>query len=120
MTAIQFEAISRIKEQQSKYEEITPQWMVGEQLKEICEAEPDSAELILRDLYVPEMSLAEAEKKIKAWADKNRKGGAACVPPNKAEEILRDFYGLGGKRGAPAAPSRKTGAGLNLDLSDFL
>ena len=79
---------------QQKGREGTGPWMVGEQLKDICRREPFSAELIDKDLDVKEMSIVEAEKKIKAYADSHKKGSFACVPPNVAEEILRKFYGL--------------------------
>lgn len=87
-------AIRMIEEQQAKAKPRTPQWMVGEQLKDICRREPKSAELIAQDLQVKEMSIFEAEKKIKAFADKNRTGNFACVTPVEAEQILREFYGL--------------------------
>jgi hypothetical protein len=116
MTAAQERAFNIIAEQQKSLEEFTTPWMVGEQLKDICIREPDKAELISQDLAVPEMSLVNAEKKIKAWADKQKRtGGAVGVPPNVADGILREFYGLGepGERAS-------AGAGVNLDLADFL
>ena len=85
-------ALQKIAAQQGK--ESTPVWMVGEQLKDICRHEPRSAELVAQDLEVPEMSLAHCEKKIKAYADKHRQGGFACVIPSEAERIIREFYGL--------------------------
>ena len=117
------EALRLIEEQQKEAKEGTAAWMVGEQLKDICRAEPASAELIAQDLTVKKMSITEAEKRIKAWADKHKVGNFACVTPLRAELILREFYGLP-KRGentyaaAPvraAKPSRKV-----LDLSDFV
>lgn len=132
------EALRAIEAQQKEVKEGTAAWMVGEQLKDICRAEPASAELILQDLSVKEMSITEAEKKIKAWADKHRVGNFACVTPMRAEEILREFYkvnwpegtregGLGHgmpKRGenTPAAAPVKTAKASRkvLDLSDFV
>lgn len=87
-------AIAAIEEQQAKVKARSPQWMVGEQLKDICRREPKSAELIAQDLTVKEMSITEAEKKIKAFADKNKIGNFACVTPIEADKILREFYGL--------------------------
>lgn len=43
---------------QQKGAEGTAPWMVGEQLKEICLAEPGAAEIVSKDLDVKEMSLA--------------------------------------------------------------
>ena len=117
------EALRLIEEQQKEVKEGTAAWMVGEQLKDICRAEPASAELIAQDLTVKEMSITEAEKKIKAYSDAHRKGNFGCVPPNESDRILREFYGLP-KRGesTPAmAPVKAAKASRKvLDLSDFV
>lgn len=116
MTATQKMAFDIIAEQQKSLGEFSTPWMVGEQLKEICTREPDKAELIAQDLAIPEMSLVNAEKKIKAWADKQKRtGNGVGVPPNVAEGILREFYGLG-KPGERAA----TPGGVSLALEDYL
>jgi hypothetical protein len=112
-------AVEAIEKQQKSVKERSAPWMVGEQLKDICRQEPASAELIAQDLETPAMSLTEAEKKIKAFADGHKTGSFACVTPIEAENILREFYGLpmpdasGGKR--PAAPGQ-----VAIDLRDFL
>lgn len=107
------EAIGKLLEQQSRVKERSPQWMVAEQLMDICRAEPESAALLAQDLDVPEMSIVEAEKKIKAFADGHRTGNFACVTPAEADRILREFYGLpSGERDEPAPV-------LGLDLADF-
>lgn len=85
-------ALEKITAQQPK--ERTPVWMVGEQLKDMLRAEPHLAELVAQDLDVPELSLAQCEKKIKAFADAHKKGGFSCVIPSEAERIIREFYGL--------------------------
>lgn len=88
-------SVFEIIEAQQKGIENSPAWMVGEQLKEICAADPHCAELVEKDLEDPAMNLASAERQIKAWADKQKRhGNCVCVPPNKAEEIIRKFYGL--------------------------
>ena len=115
------EALRLIEEQQKAVKEGSAPWMVGEQLKDICRREPASAELIGQDLTVKEMSITEAEKKIKAFADKHKTGNFACVTPVQAEKILREFYGLpeaGAAESAPVKPERA--AGKVLDLADFL
>ena len=87
-------AVSLIEAQQAKVQYHSNQWAVGEQLKGICLREPKSAELIFQDLQVEEMSIVEAEKKVKAFADKRRKGNSSNVSLFEAEDILREFYGL--------------------------
>ena len=94
--------LQKITAQQPK--ERTPVWMVGEQLKDMLRDEPHLAELVAQDLDVKEMSLAECEKKIKAFADAHKRGGFSCVIPSEAERIIREFYGLPA-RGEPAGPA---------------
>jgi len=120
-------AIERIEAQQNGMEGTAP-WMVGEQLKEICHREPESAELIAQDLENADMSLKNAEKKIKAFADQHKTGNVACVTPLQAEEILRKFYGLPkAHRESTVLPhiqeqkkAPPSADGQVLDLMDFL
>ena len=84
----------KIEAQQKKEKGRTAAWMVGEQLKDMARREPESAELLDKDLDIPEMSIQAAEKKIKDYADKHKTGNFACVTPIEAERILREFYGL--------------------------
>lgn len=97
-------AVSLIEAQQAKVKARSPQWMVGEQLKDICRREPGNAELIAQDLENESMSITKAEKKIKAFADKNKTGSFSCVTPVESDRILREFYGL------PAADVAASGA----------
>ena len=122
----QTDAIQAIEAQQAKVKPRSPQWMVGEQLKDICRREPRSAELIAQDLRLESMSITEAEKKIKAYADSHKTGNFSCVTPSEADCILREFYGLPEPGAAPAAesvpappppPAQKRRI---VDLSDFL
>lgn len=106
-------AISMIEAQQAKEKGRTAPWMVGEQLKDICRAEPSGAELIAQDLENKKMSLQEAEKKIKAYADNHKTGSFACVTPAEAEKILREFYGL------PEGGEAEREKGQVIDLADY-
>lgn len=110
------EAIRKLREQQSKVKERSPQWMVAQQLMDLCRAEPACAEILAQDLEVEAMSITEAEKKIKAFADGHRSGGFACVTPGEADAILREFYGLG----APGGTAVESGSPKILNLADFL
>ena len=113
---------SKIEAQQAEVKKRSPQWMVGEQLKDICRMEPRSAELIAQDLENEAMSITAAEKKIKAYADKHKTGNFSCVSPAEAGRILREFYGLPDAADAladPELPPRSTANKL-VDLADFL
>ena len=107
--------IERLNEQQRNVTERSAPWMVAEQLKAICRREPESAELIVKDLENPEMSIIQAEKKIKAFADSHKTGNFACVTLSEAEEILREFYGLGAAAALTCGDAPKV-----LNLADFL
>ena len=117
-------AIKRIEEQQAKLKEGTAAWVVGEQLKDICRREAKSAELIAQDLQVESMSITEAEKRIKAFSDKNvGKEKFFCVTPVEADRILREFYGLPSalaEEETPKAAEPAVDSGKLIDISDFL
>lgn len=119
MTEYQEKAIGAIEAQQAKVKDRSPQWMVGEQLKDICRMEPHSAELIVQDLENEAMSITEAEKKIKDFADGHRSGNFACVTPAEADRILREFYGLPAVEGPDPAPDPEQADGKVLHLEDF-
>ena len=113
-----FEKITALQ----KGKENTPPWMVGEQLKDICRREPRCAQIVLEDLQNPGMSLEACEKKIKEWADKQKNGkSCVCVPPQVAEMIIREFYGLGDapmqEEQMPEQPAHKAKI---LSLDDLL
>lgn len=117
--------IEKITEQQQGKEN-TDAFMVGEQLKDICRMNPDAVEIVLQDLDVPEMAIEKAAEKIKAYADeqhKKNKGNCACVPPDVAENIIVEFYGI------KEITNSQTIANLQeesqktdnfIDLSDFI
>ena len=115
-------ALLAIEAQQPK--ERTAVWMVGEQLKDMLRAEPHLAEIVEQDLGVKAMSLAECEKKIKAYADAHKTGNFACVIPSEAERIIREFYGLAARDplsqpAAASSPARGEPSGGIIDLSAF-
>lgn len=114
-------AVEKIERQQAKEKGRTAAWMVGEQLKDMARREPESAELLDKDLDIPEMSIQQAEKKIKAYADEHKTGSFACVTPAEAERILREFYGLTARAEQSGAPTGDNGgdAGI-IDLGAFL
>ena len=119
MTGFQTEAIQAIEAQQKKVKARSPQWMVGEQLKDICRMEPGSAELIAQDLQVAKMSIVDAEKKIKAFADAHKTSNFSCVTPVEADRILREFYGLPAAEKSAPADFLEPPADNMLHLEDF-
>lgn len=97
--------IAKISSQQSGLDEYDQVYQVGEQLKEIaCESE-SNAELVLKDLDNPEMSIESAEKLIENFASAHRKGNKGCTPLKVADKILRDLYGLPPKDSKPQTPA---------------
>ena len=91
-------------------------WMVGEQLKDIARESEETAEILEKDLAVPEMGLKQAAAEIRKAADKKRGGmrGASCVviTPKEADA------GIPEKEAAPAP--EKTGGHKVIDLLDLI
>ena len=96
-------AIQRLREQQSKVKDRSPQWMVAQQLMDLVRAEPQCAEILAQDLEVEAMSITEAEKKIKAFADSHKTGSFSCVTPVESDRI---FAGV-----LRSSPSPRRGGG---------
>ena len=93
--------------------------MVGEQLLDMTRGDDRAAEILLTDLGNKEMSIAHAERQIRAYADelhKKQRGNCVGVSPKKAEEILRQFYGLPD----PAAQPAPAPAPAEIDPFAFL
>jgi len=114
----------KIEAQQAGKENTGP-WMVGEQLKDICRADHHCAEIVAQDLENKSMSLEACEKKIKAKADeiqKKTKQKCVCIPPNVAEQVIREFYGLPEAQAAMAVQESAPVADTAdfLDLADLL
>ena len=109
-------AIEMLREQQAKVTARGPQWMVAEQLIDICEHEPACADILAKDLENDGMGIVEAEKKIKAFADahRNKSSRFSCVTPIEADRILREFYGLPVQGGTASEPE----SGM-VDLDSF-
>lgn len=109
-------------EAQQKGHENTDRWMVGEQLKDILRGDPSLEEIVDQDLDQAEMSLEKAAGKIKAWADEQHrkaKGNCVCVPPNVAEKIIREFYGLPEAGKPTPKPVQTHRESDTLDLASF-
>ena len=119
MTEFQEKAIAAIEAQQAELKGRSPQWMVGEQLKDICRMEPRNAELIAQDLENESMSIVAAEKKIKAFADGHKTGNFSCVTPMEADRILREFYGLPAAGEPVPVPAPELAGDKVLRFEDF-
>lgn len=97
MTDIQREVIEKISAQQGK-DAHSYLYQMGEQLKEICAKEPDSAEMVLQDMANTSMNLAAMEKKINADIRAKR---LQVVSAPEMEKRIRDFYHLPEEREIP-------------------
>lgn len=87
-------AIFAIEEQQAQLNKFSPEYCVGEQLKEILKDNENFAEIVLQDLEQPGMGLKDCEKKIADFAKKNKAGNFGFCPPKEAERIICEFYGI--------------------------
>lgn len=107
------EALLKKIAQQQKGKEKSPVYGVGEQLKEICEDNPEYCKIVLSDIDTKGMTISDCEKKIHEQANKN---GGFCSYKD-AEKIIREFYGLP----APGQkPQSQTSQMPVLNLADFM
>lgn len=89
------EALRAIEREQEKLSETDTAFTVGEQLKDICLQEPRCALLLAEDFARDGQRLKEAAAMLQKYANKHRAGATSfCIPPKKAEELLREFFGL--------------------------
>ena len=104
-------------EAQQKGKEGTIVFEVGEQLKDICRADPHCAEIVLEDLENPDMSIEKAERTIEACARKQKRvNNGVGVSGAAADKILREFYGL-----PPASePAQEAKQNPDPEENDFL
>ena len=105
----------------------THQYYLGEQLKDICRADPHAAELVDKDLDVKGMGLAELSRKMDSIAEekhRKNKGRVVVISPKEAAAIIREFYGLPKENEAIAAPETVEVKAMPtdsiIDLSNFL
>ena len=87
-------AIEAIEKQQGKLKKFSMAHTVGEPLKDILRDQPTAAGIVLLDLANAGMGIVDCEKKIAAYASKHREGSAGCCPPQEADRIIREFYGI--------------------------
>lgn len=85
-----YKAVEMIGEQQAALKQKNQIYWVGEQLKDILRAAPGAAGVVMEDLRQSGMTITDCEKKIAAYA----KGNGGCCPPQEADKIIREFYGI--------------------------
>lgn len=113
--------IEKIREQQIG-KEGTPEFVVGEQLIDICRDDSVAQEIVNQDLDISEMSISKAAAEIKKYADSIKKNNFAFVSPQKAEEIIRKFYGIENTSVSSEPeqePTQKQPEGF-IDLASFM
>lgn len=114
-------AIEMIEKQQGKADSRSHVFFIGEQLKDICRADPSAAELVAQDLENETMGLLVLKRKFDEFAQANRKGNQAIITPAEADELIRKFYGIAKDGDAPAhkAVQEKQPSKV-LSLFDFI
>lgn len=105
--------LQAIEEQQKKLGD-GPAFWVGEQLKDILRETPAAAQIALEDFSAGH-TVADCEKKIKTYAGQHH----GCCPPQEADRIIREFFGIAGCKQA-AAPAEKHPARRSINLADFM
>lgn len=109
----------QIEKQTEKEDEYSTVRMVGRQLAEIVGGDDSLAKLVCED-FANGQTVQKCEEKIEAFARAHRKGNRGGCPPDKAEKIIREFYGLGDSSEQPQAAAPKADKPKVLFLADFL
>lgn len=107
-------AISKIEAQQQG-KKGTSVWYVGEQLKDICRENVHNADIVSTDLDNPDMSIEKCERKIEEYARNHKSGNCGCCPPDVADRIIREFYGI--PTADDSTPAKQPDL---IDLADFM
>ena len=94
-----------IEKQIEKEYEFSPVRGCAAQLTDIVAGDERLAQIVCED-FDNKRTVIECEKKIKASVDKNHKSNAGYCPPWKAEEIIREYFGLGSASEQAAAPTQ--------------
>lgn len=84
----------RIGDLQGEFNPDSCAYEIGEQLKDICRRDPACEAILLEDLQNPSMGLAAADKMLYDWGRNHKVGNCCGISGRKAEELLREFYGL--------------------------
>ncbi len=109
-----------VRHQQEALDQNENAFWIGEQLLDMVRDDEHAAGILAQDLANnPGMGLRDAEKTIEKYAAAHKKGNRGCCPPQVAERLLREFYGLGEAAAAPQANAAAEEEKL-LDLEDFL
>lgn len=96
---------------------------VGQLLLEICKKEPAAVEIVEQDLENSDMSIEKCFLKMQNAARKKQKEGCYYMPPEEAEAIIREFYGIQGlakeDREEKAGEAEDSSSGI-LDIADLM
>ncbi len=96
-----------IEKQIEKEDEFSPVRGCAMQLTDIVGNNERLAQLVCED-FSNDRTVKGCEKKIKAFADKHKKGNCCYVPPNIVEGIIREYFGLGSASEQPTAAAPTT------------
>ena len=108
------EKLNEIINSQQEGKEGTPEYMMGEQIKDIARRESETIEILFNDLHLDEMNLTALSKHFKEYSDNHRNGARCfCITPDVADGLIREFYGLSDKTDG-------NGDSGIIDISDFL
>lgn len=109
--------LERIIDEQRKDHRDEPEYMIGSQLLDMASGDDEIIDLLIKDLYIEEMSLKGAAAMFQKYADNNYgKHKSFCITPEMSDKLLREFYGLP-KRSIQKQSVKKSSF---VDLSNFL
>lgn len=113
-------AIELIKSQQSKFQEDDLEYGIAELMLDMCNTEPQAAELFAQDLEKTDMNLEKCVSFIEDYARKNKRGNKYSMGDRAARRLVREFFGIPQPGEQRAAHSGNHTRGNVLDLFDLI
>lgn len=110
-------AMDKIRDEMAQNSQNPGIQFLGEWLTEQLEKQPEAAEKVLAE----GKSLQEAFGQIRKYAEGHKTGNFAFVPPEKALQIVSEYYQLPkAAKAKPQAPAQTREAADDLDLDALL
>lgn len=117
---MQNKAIELIKSQQSKFQEDDLEYGIAELMMDMCNTEPQAAELFIQDLEKVDMSIDKCARHLEDYARKNKRGNSYGMGDRAARRIIREFFGIPQPSEQQDTHSGNHARGNVLDLFDLI
>lgn len=116
--SVLIELSNTVQKQVEKEYEYSAVHEVVEDIMYIVGQDEEKAKIVLEDLQNG-LTVQGAEKEIKKWADRHRKGNSSYCPKKIARDIICEYFGLP-KLGGTVQRSQPKPKAKIINLEDFL